>query len=96
MSWNHWYLKDETATEHKRAAWGSLHVCEFTEVNARLCSSSGLIWFAVILLLFSFRLVAVGVVVKQGDWRDFTPAHQPSRSDGCAELHDTGHTQVRG
>lgn len=69
------------------------NVCEFTKVNTGLCSPSGLLRIVVILLLVSFRLVAVGIVVKQGDWCDFTPANQPSRSDGCAELHKTGDTE---
>lgn len=68
-------------------------VYAFTKVNTGLCSSSGLLRIVVILLLIGFRLVAVGIVVKQGDWCDFTAANQPSRSDGCAELHDTGDTE---
>lgn len=75
--------------ELKHAVRGSLHVYAFTKVNTGLYSSSGLLQIIVIILLISFRLVAVGIVVKQGDRSDFTPAHQPSRSNRCAELHDT-------
>lgn len=67
----------------------SLHVYELTEVNTGLRSSSGLRRIVLILLLLGIDLAAVGVVVKQGDWRDFAAAHQPSRGDGRAELHDT-------
>ncbi len=69
------------------------NVYEFTEVNTGLCSSIGLLWIVVIILLIGFRLVAVGIVVKQGDWCDFTPTNQPSRSDWCAELQNTSDTE---
>lgn len=62
----------------------------FTKVNTGIFCSAGLLGLVAVLLLVGFRLVAVGVVVEQGDGCDFAPAHQPSRSDGCAELHDTG------
>lgn len=68
--------------------------CSFTKVNTGLFCSSGVVGGVVVvlllLLLVGLRLVAVGVVVEQGDGCDFAPAHQPRRSDGCAELHDTG------
>lgn len=54
------------------------NVYEFTKVNTGLCSSTGLLRIVVIILLIGFRLVAVGIVIKQGDWCDFTPSYQPS------------------
>ena len=74
-------------TEYKTR---SLGVRVFTKINTGLVRSSGLLWVVILLLLIRLRLVAVGVVVEQGDGRDLTPAHQPGRSDGCAELNDTG------